>query len=141
MRSYLKPAPKSIWEEMFARHAREREDLLRWDDKRQMLKRPSSADTVRVLGPLSQRASATDEETSDSLMTTSSTETVQLPDNLSKTTSTTGKKTEDQFMSKDIQSGIDMRSEHKGKRTKSDGESVNRQSQVSSRWKFSCVVM
>ena len=143
MRSYLKLAPKNKWGEMFARHAREREDLLRWDDRRQMLKRPSSAETVRVLGTSPKKASATDEETRDSLMTTSSTETLQLLDNLSKATSATDEKMEpeDQFASKNIQSGVDIQSLHKWKRTKFDGDSVNRQSQVSSRRKFSCMIM
>jgi hypothetical protein len=141
MRSYLKLAPKSKWDEMFARHTREREDLLRWDDRRQVLKRPSSAETVRVLDTSSKRASATHEKTSDSLMTTSSTEALQLLDNLSETTSVTDEKTEDQFASKNFQSGVDIRSVHEGKRTKFDGDSVNHQSRVSSRRKFSCIIM
>ena len=135
MRSYLKLAPKSKWDEMFARQAQEREDLLRWDDRRQILKRPSSAETVRVLD---KTASAIDEETGDSLMTV---ETMQLLDTLSNTTSATDKETEDQFVPKNFQSGVDIRSVHKGKRTKFDGDSVNPQPQVSSRRKFSCTIM
>jgi len=137
MHSYLKPSPKNIWDEMFTRHAREREELLRWDDRRQMLKRPSVAETVQTLGTLSKRASANDEETSDSLLTTSSTETVQLPDNLSKM-SATDKKTEDQFVSKDFQSDVDIGS--KGIR-RTDGASLNHQSQESSPRKLSCIIM
>jgi len=45
MRSYFKPAPKSLWDEMFARHQREREELLRCD---KTLKRTSSMETVRM---------------------------------------------------------------------------------------------
>ncbi|KAL0958146.1 hypothetical protein HGRIS_000313 [Hohenbuehelia grisea] len=47
MRLYLKPAPKSLWDEMFARHAREREALLRWDESRlRKLNRTSSMETI-----------------------------------------------------------------------------------------------
>ncbi|KAJ8457100.1 hypothetical protein ONZ45_g18451 [Pleurotus djamor] len=47
-RAYIKPAPKSLWDELFARHAREREDLLRWEDRRlkTQLKRTSSMETI-----------------------------------------------------------------------------------------------
>lgn len=38
-------APKSLWDELFLRHQREREELLRWDDKR--LKRTISTETIR----------------------------------------------------------------------------------------------
>lgn len=48
MRAYYKPAPKSIWEEMFARHVKEREDLLRWEDSRASIKRTSSMETIRI---------------------------------------------------------------------------------------------
>jgi len=65
MRSYIKPAPKTLWDEMFARHAREREELLRWDEKQQRIKRTSSMETVRVLDTLPEMACATDEETDD----------------------------------------------------------------------------
>ena len=70
-------------------------------------------------------------------MTTSSIETLQLLDNLSKTTSATDEKMEDQFASKNIQAGIGIRSMH----TKFGGDSVDRQPQVSSRRKFSCIIM
>jgi len=39
-------APKSLWDELFLRHQREREELLRWDDRR--LKRTISTETVRA---------------------------------------------------------------------------------------------
>jgi len=72
MRSYLKPAPKNLWDEMFARHAREREELLRWDERQQRLKRTSSMDTVRVLDTPSETASTIDEETGDRPVTPAS---------------------------------------------------------------------
>ena len=40
------PAPKSLWDALFARHQREREELLRWEAKA-MLKRTSSMVTIR----------------------------------------------------------------------------------------------
>jgi hypothetical protein len=48
MRSFFKPAPKSIWDELFARHERERRELLQWEDSRAKLKRSSSMETVRL---------------------------------------------------------------------------------------------
>ncbi|KAF4581283.1 hypothetical protein EYR40_002869 [Pleurotus pulmonarius] len=45
-RPFLHPAPKSLWDEMFARHAREREELLRWEDNQKRLKRTSSMETI-----------------------------------------------------------------------------------------------
>ena len=65
MRSYLKPAPKSLWDEMFARHAREREALLRWEEGQQKLKRTSSMETVRFLDTVSETASTSGEESGD----------------------------------------------------------------------------
>lgn len=62
MRSYLKPAPKSLWDEMFARHSKEREELLRWDDGQRGLTRTSSMETVRVLDSTSEEASTADED-------------------------------------------------------------------------------
>jgi hypothetical protein len=58
MRGYRKPAPRNLWDEMFARHAREREELLRWDERQQKLKKTSSMETVRV-------ASTADDEAVD----------------------------------------------------------------------------
>jgi hypothetical protein len=46
MRAFIKPAPKNLWEEMFARHEKEREELLRWEEAK-MLKRTISVDTIR----------------------------------------------------------------------------------------------
>jgi len=71
MRSFLKPAPKSLWDEMFARHAKEREQLLRWDDKQQRLKRTASMETVRVLDTASEMTSLAD-ETGDPAVTLAS---------------------------------------------------------------------
>lgn len=57
MRAFMKPAPKNLWDEMFLRHAREREELLRWDEKRQKLKRTSSMETLRFLDALPSESS------------------------------------------------------------------------------------
>ena len=141
--SRLKSVPKNLWDEMFARHAREREELLRWEDRRQIWKRASITGTVRVLDSGDNTASATDRETGNSLMAASSTstETIQLPDALPKTTSATDKKTEDQFVSKHLESGVGIRSGCKEKRIKFDGDPLNCQLQVSSTRKISCVIM
>jgi hypothetical protein len=48
MRGFFRPAPKSLWDELFARHERERQELLRWEDNRANLKRSSSMETVRL---------------------------------------------------------------------------------------------
>ncbi|KAF9493054.1 hypothetical protein BDN71DRAFT_1450754 [Pleurotus eryngii] len=45
-RPFLHPVPKSLWDEMFARHAREREELLRWEDNQKRLKRTASMETI-----------------------------------------------------------------------------------------------
>ena len=54
---------KYIWDEMFAKHAREHKELRRWEDKPQRLEWTSSTETVRVLDISSKMASTTDEET------------------------------------------------------------------------------
>ncbi|EAU81447.2 hypothetical protein CC1G_05277 [Coprinopsis cinerea okayama7 len=41
-------APPTLWDEMFARHQREREELLRWEEK-SSLKRTCSTETIREL--------------------------------------------------------------------------------------------
>jgi hypothetical protein len=53
MRGYFSPAPKSLWDEMLARHQREREELLRWEakhhnvaDRRKNLRRVESTETI-----------------------------------------------------------------------------------------------
>jgi RimJ/RimL family protein N-acetyltransferase len=51
MRAFYTPAPKSLWDEMFARHHREREELLRWDATKSKLQRMSSAETLRNAAP------------------------------------------------------------------------------------------
>jgi hypothetical protein len=56
MRAYMKPAPNNLWDEMFLRHAREREELLRWDERQQKLNRTSSMETLRVLDTLPSNA-------------------------------------------------------------------------------------
>lgn len=44
-------APRSMWDELFARHQIEREELLAWDDNREQsrLRRTSSMETVRMV--------------------------------------------------------------------------------------------
>jgi len=37
----------TLWDEMFSRHAREQEDLLRWEEKHKRVKKSSSAETLR----------------------------------------------------------------------------------------------
>jgi hypothetical protein len=46
---FLTRAPKSLWDELFARHERERQELLRWEEKKAKLNRTASMETVRVL--------------------------------------------------------------------------------------------
>jgi hypothetical protein len=48
MRSYFKPAPRSLWDEMFLRHDRERENLMRWEATKSGLTRTISMETLRV---------------------------------------------------------------------------------------------
>ncbi|KAJ6631067.1 hypothetical protein B0H10DRAFT_1980686 [Mycena sp. CBHHK59/15] len=48
-RTFYKSAPKSLWDEMFLRHARERDELLRWEDTQNRLKRTSSMETIRAV--------------------------------------------------------------------------------------------
>ncbi|EIW77088.1 hypothetical protein CONPUDRAFT_139156 [Coniophora puteana RWD-64-598 SS2] len=38
---------RSLWDEMFLRHAREREELAMWDDRRATLRRSDSSETIR----------------------------------------------------------------------------------------------
>jgi hypothetical protein len=47
MRAFFTPAPKNLWDEMFDRHEKERQDLLQWEDMRTKLKRSASMETVR----------------------------------------------------------------------------------------------
>jgi hypothetical protein len=51
MRKFYKTAPKSLWDELFLRHERERDELLRWEENQNRLKRPmtSSMETLRAL--------------------------------------------------------------------------------------------
>ena len=41
------PPIVSVWDEMFARHAREREELVRWEEKHGRIRKTSSMETVR----------------------------------------------------------------------------------------------
>jgi RimJ/RimL family protein N-acetyltransferase len=49
LRHVLKPkgAVPTLWDEMFARHTREREDMVKWDEKHNRIRRVSSTDTLR----------------------------------------------------------------------------------------------
>ncbi|KAJ7039755.1 hypothetical protein C8F04DRAFT_1084706 [Mycena alexandri] len=62
MRSYYKPAPKSLWDELFLRHERERDELLRWEEDNNRLKRTASMVTIRGAAPPSEAASNIDSE-------------------------------------------------------------------------------
>ena len=65
MRSYFKPAPKNLWEEMFARHTREREELLRWDERENGIKRTSSTETIRLFGIAASETASVSADESD----------------------------------------------------------------------------
>lgn len=58
MQSYYESAPKSMWDALFTRHAKEREELLRWDDKQIELKRTESMETIRIPPPTVTEGSA-----------------------------------------------------------------------------------
>lgn len=67
MRTSISPrfrvAPKSLWDELFARHQREREELLRWEERNYPLKRSMSMETVRnIVAPSSVSTSASEDE-------------------------------------------------------------------------------
>jgi hypothetical protein len=49
MRGLFKRAPKSMWDELFSRHDRERQELLQWEESKASkdLKRTSSVETIR----------------------------------------------------------------------------------------------
>ncbi|KAK1226857.1 hypothetical protein PQX77_010161 [Marasmius sp. AFHP31] len=51
MRSHFGTAPKSLWDEMFLRHDRERDELMRWEARKEfggtILHRTSSMETIR----------------------------------------------------------------------------------------------
>jgi len=51
MRGFYKPAPKSLWDELFMRHERERDELLRWEEDQNRLnrKRTASTETLRAV--------------------------------------------------------------------------------------------
>jgi hypothetical protein len=74
MRTSISPrfrvAPKSLWDELFARHQREREELLRWEERNYPLKRSMSMETVRnIVAPSSSSVSTSASE--DEAMTDS----------------------------------------------------------------------
>ncbi|KAH7905573.1 hypothetical protein BJ138DRAFT_1164499 [Hygrophoropsis aurantiaca] len=47
LRECIVPGPVNMWDEMLARHAREREELALWEDKCRRIKKMSSTETVR----------------------------------------------------------------------------------------------
>ncbi|KAK7036620.1 hypothetical protein VNI00_011553 [Paramarasmius palmivorus] len=47
MKNFTRPAPNSLWDEMFLRHERERDELLRWEERKSGLYRTSSTETIR----------------------------------------------------------------------------------------------
>ena len=59
MRAYIEPAPKSLWEELFARHERERQELLEWESSKDAkLARSPSLETIRRDGVHKKTATA-----------------------------------------------------------------------------------
>ncbi|EDR09523.1 uncharacterized protein LACBIDRAFT_318670 [Laccaria bicolor S238N-H82] len=66
MRTCISPrfrvAPKSLWDELFARHQREREELLRWEERNNILKRSISMETVRNIVALSSASTSASED-------------------------------------------------------------------------------
>ncbi|KAF8886557.1 hypothetical protein BD779DRAFT_1441513 [Infundibulicybe gibba] len=63
MRSYARKAPHSLWDELFARHHREREELLLWEEERRMRMSGPSDKTLTNLKAMH----ASGEESSSSL--------------------------------------------------------------------------
>ena len=68
MRAFFKPAPRSLWDEMFSRHDRERQALLRWEEYNsrtggippvRVLKRTGSVETVRALSEAPEPSAST----------------------------------------------------------------------------------
>lgn len=72
MRSYYKPAPKSLWDELFLRHERERDELLRWEEDNNRLKRTASMVTLRGAAPPSEAPDSEAESVASSVSTTAS---------------------------------------------------------------------
>ncbi|KAK7046629.1 spermidine n1-acetyltransferase [Favolaschia claudopus] len=71
MRSIRKPAPTSLWEELFVRHQREREELLHWEEFQSRLKRTASMETLRAV-PADPETSGTESDAAGSLKSTTS---------------------------------------------------------------------
>ncbi|KAF7349311.1 hypothetical protein MSAN_01720600 [Mycena sanguinolenta] len=68
MREVRTPAPKSLWDEMFLRHERERSDLLRWDDdQNRLMKRTMSTETLRAV-PLALEPDSCDDSDAGSVI-------------------------------------------------------------------------
>ncbi|KAJ7048490.1 hypothetical protein C8F01DRAFT_1190157 [Mycena amicta] len=64
MRGYWKPAPKSLWDELFLRQERERADLLRWEEENGKVKRSASMETLRAAPPPDSTMTDSDSEVS-----------------------------------------------------------------------------
>jgi hypothetical protein len=56
----VRSAPKSLWDELFARHQQEREELLRWESS--TLRRTSSTATLRGVSPIPTALTASESE-------------------------------------------------------------------------------
>ncbi|KAF6747180.1 hypothetical protein DFP72DRAFT_1149996 [Ephemerocybe angulata] len=59
------PAPKSMWDELFARHQREREELLQWEERMTRsggLKRSSSTETIRMASDVRDAGASADSQ-------------------------------------------------------------------------------
>ncbi|KAJ7152580.1 hypothetical protein C8R43DRAFT_885996 [Mycena crocata] len=73
MRTLYKPAPKSLWDELFLRHERERDELLRWEESQNRLKRTASMETIRAITIDTDASNESDAATSTSSSFRSST--------------------------------------------------------------------
>ncbi|KZV96915.1 hypothetical protein EXIGLDRAFT_833329 [Exidia glandulosa HHB12029] len=60
IRDSVRPAPQTLWDEMFTRHQRERESLLQWEGGNAALKHTKSMETVRDLKALEDAAPPSD---------------------------------------------------------------------------------
>ncbi|KAF9457546.1 hypothetical protein BDZ94DRAFT_202162 [Collybia nuda] len=68
--SYMRSAPKSLWDELLTRHQQEREELLNWESR--TLKRSSSTATLRAVSPIPTALPITSESETDPEMSDSS---------------------------------------------------------------------
>ncbi|EGO29403.1 hypothetical protein SERLADRAFT_445226, partial [Serpula lacrymans var. lacrymans S7.9] len=47
LRSYIRDTPRTVWDELLVRHSREREELVKWDEKRRRLRKTASTETIK----------------------------------------------------------------------------------------------